>query len=129
MNKIGFKTNSNNDTVGMFNCEVLPTSLIVIRYEDNISECSEVVDMPTELDDAEVEHVTFGGAINSSKVICVAFKGMPSMCDMVHESSHAATAFCYVHDIPFRPNDDEMHAYLTEWIFKCINNFFCAKKK
>lgn len=124
MRKIGFNTGKTMERLGMYSPEVFPTKVAVMTFEDDIHTLSTLVDTPSDLED--MDNVTFGGfdKRTGEKLLCVAFKKTPDLPTIVHESSHAATAYCYVHDLSFKPNDDEAHAFLTEWIFKCVCDFF-----
>lgn len=124
MKKIGFNTQKNTERLGLYCPEVFPTKVAVMTFDETIFSLSALVDTPDDLE--ELDHVTFGGHDKQTgeNLLCVVFKKTPSLTDIVHEASHAATAYCFVHDLSFRPNDDEAHAYLTEWIFKCVCDFF-----
>lgn len=124
MRKIGFNTQKNTERLGMYCPEVFPTKVAVMTFDEDVHALSALVDTPDDLED--LPSVTFGGHDKKTgeNLLCVAFKKVPSLETIVHESSHASTAYCYVHDISFRPNDDEVHAFLTEWIFKCVCDFF-----
>lgn len=124
MAKIGFNTNRKTERLGLYCPQVFPTKVAVMTFDEDIHDLGRLVDTPADLED--MDHVTFGGHDKNTgeNLLCVAFRKTPTLTDVAHEASHAATAYCYIHDLSFRPNDDEAHAFLTEWIFKCVCDFF-----
>lgn len=124
MSKIGFNKRINTERIRFYKPDVFPTKVAVMSFDDDIHVLSELIDTPDDLE--QLDHVTFGGHDKNTgeNVLCVAFKTSCNVLDYVHEADHAATAYCFVHDISFRANDDEAHAFLAEWIFKCVCDFF-----
>jgi len=136
-NKIGSRTKAQRDFESMlkhYEPSILPIPLIVMQYEDceiitemfDIDGIDDIYSLP------EFDAMTFLGTTkdghNNRFVVC-AFYGVPNLRIMVHEASHAATMYCVAHDIPFGMESDEIHAYLTDWVFTKVYETFNDKNK
>ncbi|MBO4551451.1 MAG: hypothetical protein J5733_12035, partial [Bacteroidaceae bacterium] len=94
MKKIGFNTERKQERLGLYDPQVFPTKVAVMTFEEDIHDLLKLVDTNSDLED--MDNVTFGGndKRTGENLLCVAFKKTPPLSRIVHEASHAATAYC-----------------------------------
>ena len=112
-----------------YSTNLFPVELVVAEYEKNIEELCESFELPmNELPHAACA-ITMLAADKSScdRVVMAAFERGCEETTWVHEAVHVASLFCLIHHITFSSTEDETHAYLTEWAYKCIKSFFTVQ--
>lgn len=82
---------------------------------------------PALLNQYEMEDQHDGYVFSNSNQYFVAFKGIPSGSVIAHEIVHLVNLVYIDRSIPLDILNDEHQAYLTEWFFKQIENFFKEK--